>query len=95
MPRRLWRLLHRTFDFIAHSRYAGDKSTSLSMGKPAGARCVQLDDDNRCMIFGDPRRPEVCASLRASVEMCGANDNVVATRAHAMKFLSALEAQTR
>ena len=56
---------------------------------------MQLDDDNRCMIFGDPRRPVVCASLRASVEMCGANDNVAATRVHAMKFLSALETQTR
>ena len=64
-------------------------------GKPAGVRCVQLDDDNRCLIFGDPRRPAVCSSLRASVEMCGANDNVAATRVHAMKFLSALEAQTR
>ena len=64
-------------------------------GKPAGVRCVQLDDDNRCLIFGDPRRPAVCGSLRASVEMCGENDNVAATRVHAMKFLRALEAQTR
>ena len=72
-----------------------DKSTSVSVGKPAGVRCVQLDEGNRCLIFGDPRRPAVCASLRASVEMCGANDNVAATRVHAMKFLSALEAQTR
>ena len=72
-----------------------DKSTSLSVGKPAGVRCAQLDEGNRCMIFGDPRRPVVCSSLRASVEMCGANDNVAATRVHAMKFLSALEAQTR
>lgn len=64
-------------------------------GKPAGIRCVQLDDDNRCMIFGDPRRPAVCGSLRASVEMCGAVDDVLATRLHAMRFLSALEASTR
>jgi hypothetical protein len=64
-------------------------------GKPAGIRCAQLDDDNRCMIFGDPRRPAVCGSLRASVEMCGLTDDVLATRLHAMKFLSALEAHTR
>ena len=67
----------------------------MANGKPAGIRCVQLDDDNRCLIFGDPRRPGVCSSLRTSVEMCGDNENVLATRVHAMKFLSALEAQTR
>jgi len=42
-------------------------------GKPAGVRCVQLSDDNRCKIFGQPQRPAVCSSLRASVEMCGDN----------------------
>jgi len=30
--------------------------------KPAGARCVQLDADNACAIFGRPERPAVCAS---------------------------------
>jgi Fe-S-cluster containining protein len=42
-------------------------------GKPAGARCVQLTDDNRCAIYGHPDRPAVCASLRASEEMCGSS----------------------
>ena len=40
-------------------------------GKPAGARCVQLTDDNRCLLFGRPERPEVCVRLRPSREMCG------------------------
>lgn len=40
-------------------------------GKPAGVRCVQLSADNLCAIRDDPRRPAVCGSLRASVEMCG------------------------
>jgi hypothetical protein len=40
-------------------------------GKPAGVRCVQLTDDNRCLLFGKPERPAVCNSLRPSVEMCG------------------------
>lgn len=40
-------------------------------GKPAGVRCVQLTDDNRCKLFGLPERPEVCVRLRPSVEMCG------------------------
>lgn len=57
-------------------------------GKPAGVRCIQLDDANGCRIFGDPRRPAVCASLQPSAEMCGAD------RAHAMLFLGELERLT-
>jgi len=40
-------------------------------GKPAGMRCVQLTDDNRCRIFGSDLRPTVCDSLQPSREMCG------------------------
>ncbi|MFL6289348.1 MAG: YkgJ family cysteine cluster protein [Thermoanaerobaculia bacterium] len=42
-------------------------------GKPAGVRCVQLTDDHRCGIFGQPERPEVCVRLRPGEEMCGAS----------------------
>lgn len=57
-------------------------------GKPAGVRCVQLDEANACMIFGDPRRPLVCGSLEPSPEMCGD------TREFALHFLHGLEAAT-
>ena len=40
-------------------------------GKPAGVRCVQLTDDNRCRLFGLPERPAVCVGLRPDAEMCG------------------------
>ncbi|MDF3857161.1 YkgJ family cysteine cluster protein [Achromobacter denitrificans] len=40
-------------------------------GKPAGVRCAQLDEENRCRIFGHPERPAVCGSLPPSLEMCG------------------------
>ena len=40
-------------------------------GKPAGVRCLQLTDDHRCQIFGQPERPEVCTRLRPGEEMCG------------------------
>ncbi len=50
----------------------------MPRGKPAGVRCVQLTDDNRCRLFGDPRRPAVCSSLRPSHEMCG-DDAAAAT----------------
>ena len=42
-------------------------------GKPAGIRCIQLTDDNRCKLFGLPERPAVCVRLRPNEEMCGAN----------------------
>jgi hypothetical protein len=58
-------------------------------GKPAGVRCVQLDDANRCMIFGLPTRPAVCGGLAPSADMCGDN------RDHALNFLARLEALTQ
>ncbi|HBL30554.1 MAG TPA: zinc/iron-chelating domain-containing protein [Acidobacteria bacterium] len=58
-------------------------------GKPAGVRCVQLTDDNRCAIFGQPDRPEVCDRLRPSAEMCGT------TREEALVYLTFLELATR
>ena len=57
-------------------------------GKPAGVRCVQLSDDNRCLLFGRPERPAVCVSLRASAEMCGTS------REEALFYLSFLDRAT-
>lgn len=57
-------------------------------GKPAGVRCVQLDEHERCRIFGQPGRPAVCASLQPSSTMCGDN------REHAMHWLGWLERET-
>ena len=57
----------------------------MPQGKPAGVRCVQLDDDNRCLIFGQPGRPAVCSQLMPSAEMCGAD------APHAMRYLARLE----
>jgi hypothetical protein len=57
-------------------------------GKPAGVRCVQLDNHDRCRLFGRPERPQVCASLSPSIEMCGAST------AHAMVWLGTLERLT-
>jgi len=51
-------------------------------------RCIQLDEQNRCMIFGKPERPAFCASLQPSEEMCGES------RAYAIEWLSKLEQLT-
>ena len=57
-------------------------------GKAAGVPCVELDADLRCRIFNQPHRPAVCASLKPSLEMCGAS------REYAMLFLTQLEHAT-
>jgi hypothetical protein len=51
--------------------------------------CAQLLPDLRCAIFGRPERPAVCASLRPSLEMCGAS------REQALAHLAQLEVATR
>ncbi len=45
----------------------------MPAGKPAGVRCIQLDDQLHCRLFGQPQRPAVCVSLRPSAAMCGAD----------------------
>ena len=45
----------------------------MEVGKPAGERCIQLSEDNRCRIFSSDLRPEVCSRLRPSSEMCGSS----------------------
>jgi hypothetical protein len=60
----------------------------MPSGKPAGVRCVQLDGEDRCRLFGRPERPAVCGSLAPSAEMCGPD------RTHAVRWLLRLEAAT-
>lgn len=57
-------------------------------GKPSGVRCVQLTDDNRCMLWGKAERPEVCNRLTPMPEMCGE------TTDDALRYLYRLESQT-
>ena len=64
----------------------------MPKGKPAGVPCVQLDDQLRCKIFGQPGRPAVCGQLQASLEMCGPVDD---GGHYARIYLTQLEAQTR
>lgn len=57
-------------------------------GKPAGVPCVQLDEQLRCRLFGDARRPAFCGSLQPSADMCGDS------RAFALRALAELERAT-
>jgi len=57
-------------------------------GKPAGVRCIQLDEANRCKLFGKPDRPAVCRQLRPEPAMCGAD------RDEALRILASWEHAT-
>lgn len=58
-------------------------------GKPAGRACVQLDSENRCLLFGDTQRPQVCKDFQPSFEVCGES------RIQAIAVLTHLEEMTR
>ncbi|GMG87357.1 YkgJ family cysteine cluster protein [Biformimicrobium ophioploci] len=58
-------------------------------GKPAGVRCVNLDDDNLCRLFGKPERPALCAAFQPCESVCGDS------RIEALALISAMEIDTR
>ncbi|WP_199611688.1 YkgJ family cysteine cluster protein [Flocculibacter collagenilyticus] len=57
-------------------------------GKKAGERCVQLDENNLCLLFGKKERPKVCGMFSASLDICGT------TNAEALYNIEVLEAMT-
>jgi len=61
----------------------------MPAGKPAGVRCVQLDPNNLCLLYGKPERPLVCSSLKADPEMCGSSQE------EALAYLEARERATK
>lgn len=63
-------------------------------GKPAGVPCIQLDEELKCKLFGDPRRPPVCASLQPDVTMCGDQASISESREYALRYLTELEQLT-
>ncbi|MCD8523915.1 MAG: YkgJ family cysteine cluster protein [Saccharospirillaceae bacterium] len=60
----------------------------MPAGKAAGERCIQLNDDNLCRLFGDPRRPAVCGDFKADEQVCAADNQT------ALENLILLESST-
>ncbi|OHZ04289.1 YkgJ family cysteine cluster protein [Salinicola sp. MIT1003] len=58
-------------------------------GKPAGEHCVQLDENNLCRLFGDPRRPAVCHQFEYDRQLCSDD------REQALSILAEWERATR
>lgn len=61
----------------------------MPKGKPAGVRCLHLNDDNLCVLFGRPERPAFCDAFKAVAEVCGAS------REQALQTLTWLEGETQ
>jgi hypothetical protein len=58
-------------------------------GKPAGIRCIQLNREGLCELFGKAGRPAVCLNFTAAEEHCGDSNG------EAMRHLETLERLTR
>lgn len=57
-------------------------------GKPAGVRCVNLDESNRCRLWGTGAYPPVCRDFAPEVAVCGES------REEALERLADWEAAT-
>ena len=44
---------------------------NMPNGKPAGMRCINLDEYNLCTVYD--QRPSVCRDFSADIETCGTN----------------------
>ena len=60
----------------------------MPAGKPSGVACVQLDASLGCRLFGQPGRPAVCASLKPSLAMCGADRDTALATLHTLEALT-------
>lgn len=60
----------------------------MPSGKPAGVRCIQLDNNNLCKLFGKPERPNVCHQFKNDDLICSFGPE------YALKILTELESNT-
>ena len=61
----------------------------MPKGKPAGTRCVNLDDNNLCRLYGRPERPAFCLGYQPDPTVCGGGFQ------EAMAHIAILEESTR
>jgi hypothetical protein len=45
----------------------------MESGKPAGVRCIHLNESNLCNLFNKPDRPKVCGGFQADLMFCGSS----------------------
>ena len=57
-------------------------------GKPGGVRCVNLDENNICTIWGTPDYPDVCRNFMPSADFCGRSND------EAMRLIAVFDKET-
>lgn len=60
----------------------------MPAGKPAGVRCVNLDENHRCRVWGTAEYPAVCRGFLAEPMVCGSS------REEALVLLTVMERAT-
>lgn len=60
----------------------------MPKGKPAGVRCVNLNTENKCTIWGSPHFPKVCLQFQPDIKVCGS------TKEEALELIAELERLT-
>ena len=60
----------------------------MPQGKPANVRCVHLDENKLCRLFGDERRPKCCVNFKAEVFCCGDSFESAMTRLAELEFIT-------
>lgn len=60
----------------------------MPLGKPAGVRCVNLDEDHHCRVWNTPQYPPVCRGFGAELMTCGDS------REEAIVLLTIMERET-
>lgn len=63
----------------------------MTKGKPAGVRCVQLDESNACRLFGLPERPLVCSQFKAEAWVCGENSDQALQLIHTLELATFID----
>ena len=61
----------------------------MPYGKPAGVRCLHLNEDRLCTLYESPERPDICRRFTPELAFCGTNFN------DAIEKISVLELATR
>ncbi|MEH6451925.1 MAG: YkgJ family cysteine cluster protein [Psychromonas sp.] len=46
----------------------------MEAGKPAGIRCIQLNELNLCKLFGKAERPQVCSDFKPCPDLCATSN---------------------
>jgi hypothetical protein len=62
---------------------------NMPSGKPAGARCANLNDGNECTLYGKAERPAFCIGWQPALDVCGRAFKEAVTRIAALEQATA------